>query len=34
MELLTSPRAGDLTVLLEQVNVRSAVYCRSDLGTP
>jgi AraC-like DNA-binding protein len=34
MELLTSPRADDLSVLLEHINVRSAVYCRSDLGAP
>jgi AraC-like DNA-binding protein len=34
MELLTSPRADDLSVLLARINVRSAVYCRSDLGAP
>jgi AraC-like DNA-binding protein len=34
VELLTSPRADDLSVLLERINVRSAVYCRSDMGAP
>ena len=34
MELLTSPRDDDLSVLLEQINVRSAVFCLSDLGAP
>jgi AraC-like DNA-binding protein len=34
VELLTSPLADDLSVLLEQINVRSAVYCVSDLGAP
>jgi AraC-like DNA-binding protein len=34
MELLTSPRADDLSALLERINVRSAVYCLSDLGAP
>jgi AraC-like DNA-binding protein len=34
VELLTSPRADDLSVLLERINVRSAVYCLSDLGAP
>jgi AraC-like DNA-binding protein len=34
MELLTSSRADDLSVLLEQINVRSVVYCLSDLGAP
>src|SRR5580704_7182250 len=34
MELLTSARADDLSELLERINVRSVVYCRSDLGAP
>ena len=34
MELLTSPRADELSVLLGQIDVRSVVYCRSDLGAP
>jgi AraC-like DNA-binding protein len=34
MELLTAPRADELSVLLEQINVRSVVYCLSDLGAP
>jgi len=34
VELLTSPRADDLSELLERINVRSAVYCLSDLGAP
>jgi AraC-like DNA-binding protein len=34
VELLTSPRGDDLSVLLEQINVRSAVFCVSDLGAP
>jgi AraC-like DNA-binding protein len=34
VELLTSPRADELSVLLEQINVRSVVYCLSDLGAP
>jgi AraC-like DNA-binding protein len=34
VELLTSPRGDDLSVLLEQINVRSAVFCLSDLGAP
>ena len=34
MEQLTSPRADELSVLLEQINVRSVVYCLSDLGAP
>jgi AraC-like DNA-binding protein len=34
VELLTSPRADDLSMLLEQINVRSVVYCLSDLGAP
>jgi AraC-like DNA-binding protein len=34
MELLTAARADDLTELLERINVRSVVYCRSDLGAP
>jgi len=34
MELLTAPRTDELSVLLEQINVRSVVYCLSDLGEP
>jgi AraC-like DNA-binding protein len=34
MEELTSPRADELSVLLDQINVRSVVYCLSDLGAP
>jgi AraC-like DNA-binding protein len=34
MELLAGPRGDDLSVLLEQINVRSAVFCLSDLGAP
>jgi AraC-like DNA-binding protein len=34
MELLTPARADDLSELLERINVRSVVYCRSDLGAP
>lgn len=34
MELLTPPRADDLSELLDRINVRSVVYCRSDLGAP
>jgi len=34
VELLTSPRADDLSMLLGQINVRSVVYCLSDLGAP
>lgn len=34
MELLTAPRADDLGALLERINVRSVVYCLSDLGSP
>ena len=34
MELLTSPRSDDLSALLERINVRSVVYCLSDLGAP
>ena len=34
MELLTSQRADDLGVPLERINVRSAVFCLSDLGAP
>lgn len=34
MELLTSPRSDDLGALLERINVRSVVYCLSDLGAP
>ena len=34
MELLTAPRPDDLSALLERINVRSVVYCLSDLGAP
>ena len=34
MELLTAPRADDLSVLLDRINVRSVVFCLSDLGAP
>jgi AraC-like DNA-binding protein len=34
MELLSPARADDLSELLERINVRSVVYCRSDLGAP
>jgi AraC-like DNA-binding protein len=34
MELLTAPRADELSALLDQINVRSVVYCLSDLGAP
>jgi AraC-like DNA-binding protein len=34
MELLTSRRSDDLSALLERINVRSVVYCLSDLGAP
>jgi AraC-like DNA-binding protein len=34
MELLTSRRSDDLGALLERINVRSVVYCLSDLGAP
>jgi AraC-like DNA-binding protein len=34
MEQLTAPQADELSVLLEQINVRSVVYCLSDLGAP
>lgn len=34
MEQLTAPRADELSLLLEQINVRSVVYCLSDLGAP
>jgi AraC-like DNA-binding protein len=34
MELLNPPRADGLSELLERINVRSVVYCRSDLGAP
>jgi Cupin len=34
MELLTSPHTDDLSALLERINVRSVVYCLSDLGAP
>ena len=34
LELLAGPRDDDLSVLLERINVRSAVFCLSDLGAP
>ena len=34
MELLTSTGSDDLSALLERINVRSVVYCLSDLGAP
>jgi AraC-like DNA-binding protein len=34
MGKLTSPRADELSVLLDQINVRSVVYCLSDLDAP
>ena len=34
MEQLTAPRADELSDLLNQINVRSVVYCLSDLGAP
>jgi AraC-like DNA-binding protein len=34
VELLTATRDDDLSVLLERINVRSAVFCLSDLGAP
>ena len=34
MELLTARRSDDLSALLERINVRSVVYCLSDLGAP
>jgi AraC-like DNA-binding protein len=34
MDLLSSPRSDDLSTLLERINVRSVVYCLSDLGAP
>jgi Cupin len=34
MEQLTAPQADELSVLLDQINVRSVVYCLSDLGAP
>jgi hypothetical protein len=34
MELLTSPGSDDLSALLGRINVRSVVYCLSDLGAP
>src|SRR5262245_65871153 len=34
MELLTARRSDDLSALLERINVRSVVYCVSDLGAP
>jgi AraC-like DNA-binding protein len=34
MQLLTASRGDDLSLLLERINVRSAVYCLSELGAP
>ncbi len=34
MQLLSASDGDDLSVLLERINVRSAVYCLSDLGAP
>lgn len=34
VELLTATRDDDLSVLLERINVRSVVFCLSDLGAP
>ena len=34
MELLTSPGSDDLSALLGRINVRSVVYCLSDLSAP
>ena len=34
MELLTTTRDDDLSVLLDRINVRSVVFCLSDLGAP
>jgi AraC-like DNA-binding protein len=34
VELLTSPGSDDLSAMLERINVRSVVYCLSDLGAP
>jgi len=34
VELLTATRDDDLSALLERINVRSAVFCLSDLGAP
>jgi AraC-like DNA-binding protein len=34
MHLLTAAHADDLSALLERINVRSVVYCLSDLGAP
>ncbi len=34
MEQLTTARADELSVLLDQINVRSVVYCLSDLSAP
>src|SRR5256886_14193593 len=34
MQLLTSPGSDDLSTLLGRINVRSVVYCLSDLGAP
>jgi AraC-like DNA-binding protein len=34
VDLLTAPRPDDLSTLLERINVRSVVYCLSDLGAP
>jgi AraC-like DNA-binding protein len=34
VKLLASPHVDDVSALLEQINVRSVVYCRSDFGAP
>src|SRR5579863_6616863 len=34
VELVTATRDDDLSVLRERINVRSVVFCLSDLGAP
>jgi AraC-like DNA-binding protein len=34
VQLLTASSSDDLSLLLERINVRSAVYCLSELGAP
>ncbi len=34
MQLISASRGDDLSMLLERINVRSAVYCLSELGSP
>jgi AraC-like DNA-binding protein len=34
MDLLTAAHIDDLSALLDRINVRSVVYCMSDLGAP